>query len=480
MSKKLIQRTKDYRERGQIILMVGLATIVMFGIVGLAVDVGRLYVTRVEIGRAADAAALSGILELNGQPSGLDNAKFKAEAYFAENEPNAIGIATPDTVENELTLDAEKTIKMIFLSVLGIKTATVTAHAKAGFGTQFLDAVMVLDATQSMVGNPITEARKASKTFKDILLGSSPTGNVLVGVTAFRGCYDTSVDGSCIPGSWTQPLSYNSAGIASTIDNINGGGPNVGTNVCTGLAKGWEIISDPSNHDDDVLYPGNRQYMIILSDGDNYYPGHNTYRNPYDTSAPLDSNSSPEGAVIAGQAYPCQPYSTECGSPWSGSYCKTGTYGGSTSDNSCDQAGGSNNGYMNCHDGSNPTTCSGQNPTKRERQLDVRTLNLARAIKSQGVEIFVVAFAGPVPGCNLDSIAYFNDEVPSECNTVKDIVKGPIGDNSNEGEANHQLLKCMSSNTQGTNDHYFYANSESELNSIFTSIANQIAHRLIE
>jgi hypothetical protein len=453
--------------------MVGLATIVMFGIVGLAVDVGRLYVTRVELGRSADAAALSGILELNGQASGLANAETKAEEYFTENEPNAIGNAWADPDANEMTLDAEKTINMIFLSVLGIKTATVTAHAKAGFGTQFLDAVLVLDATPSMgIGSPppITKAKEAAVTFKNILLGSSPQGNVTVGVTPFRGCFNPPRNQSdCITNSQIAQLSYNSSALSSTINSITAsGGSSSATNVCTGLAKGWEIISNTSlNHDDDVAYPGNRQYLILLSDGDNAYWGNISYQDPYDTTVPLNSSSSPTGAAISGQAYPCQPYNNECNSPWGGSYCTT-SLNGST-------------GAPNGTDGSNPGTCVNQDPTKRERQLDVRTLNLARAIKAQDVEIFVVAFAGGVPGCDLGNTTVFNDEDPAHCNTVKDSAAGPIGNGLDDDDgANHRLLKCIASNTQGSNDHYFYANTSDELNGIFTAIANQIAHRLIE
>jgi hypothetical protein len=141
---------------------------------------------------------------------------------------------------------------------------------------------------------------------------------------------------------------------------------------------------------------------------------------------------------------------------------------------------GTANGYLDGNDGSSPTTCVSQNPTPRERQLDVRTLELGRAIKSQDVEVFVVAFSGGVPGCNLDSTQVFNDEDPTQCNTVIDSTAGPIGDTTGEDSANHRLLKCIASNTNGTNDHYFYASDEDELTGIFTAIANQIAHRLLE
>jgi len=72
----LFRRNED----GQIIVMVALVAVVLTATVGIAIDVGRLYVTKAELSRAVDAAALSGILEFNGQASGLTNGENKAES----------------------------------------------------------------------------------------------------------------------------------------------------------------------------------------------------------------------------------------------------------------------------------------------------------------------------------------------------------------------------------------------------------------
>jgi Flp pilus assembly protein TadG len=475
-------------ERGQIILMVGLATIVMFGIVGLAVDVGRLYVTRVELGRSLDAAALSGILELNGQQTGLDNAEERATDYFVENEgvsdcSGDEGITCTvfaDPNVNELTMDGTKTIKLIFLSVLGIKTASVSAHAKAGFGTQYLDAALVLDATPSMQGNPIVSARNAAITFKDILLGANPQGNVLVGVTPFRGCFNPPRSYSdCITNSMWSDLSYDSSDLDSIINNISAssGFSSSATNVCTGLAKGWDIVGNTSlNHDDDVAYPDNQQFLILLSDGDNAYWGNRSYQNDGSDWVGTNAPFSPTGTTIDGTDYPCMPYD-DCGFPWPGE--------SNDSDEPCedDTIGTSDVGELDDTDGSSPQTCS-DDVTPRERQMDARTIHLAQAIKAQGVEVFVVAFAGGVPYCDLGDGKIYDDSNPSDCNSVAQSPAGPIGngddDNDTADPANTRLLKCIASSSAGTNDHYYYANDDTELVGIFTAIANQIAHRLIE
>jgi hypothetical protein len=149
----------------------------------------------------------------------------------------------------------------------------------------------------------------------------------------------------------------------------------------------------------------------------------------------------------------------------------------------------SSNGYLNTNDdiivtvdgsGNVILTCN-EDTRPRERQLDVRSLNLARAIKAQGVEIFVVAFTAPtIASCNLGSGTIWNDVDPAECNTVLDAIPGPIGDSTRDTSANVRLLKCIASSKDETDDHYFHAATASELPGIFTQIASKIAHRLVE
>jgi Flp pilus assembly protein TadG len=55
-------------ERGAIAIIVGLSLAVLIGAVGLAVDGGRLYVTKTELQNAADACALAASYELTGNP----------------------------------------------------------------------------------------------------------------------------------------------------------------------------------------------------------------------------------------------------------------------------------------------------------------------------------------------------------------------------------------------------------------------------
>jgi hypothetical protein len=63
------------KERGYILFTVGAGAIALLGAVGLAVDIGRMYITKGEAQTFADSAALAAVLELDGTSQGVDRAK---------------------------------------------------------------------------------------------------------------------------------------------------------------------------------------------------------------------------------------------------------------------------------------------------------------------------------------------------------------------------------------------------------------------
>jgi Flp pilus assembly protein TadG len=67
-------------QRGAIAIIVGLTMVVMLGFVGLAIDGGRLYLTKTELQNAADACALAASYELTGAPSITADSFTRAEA----------------------------------------------------------------------------------------------------------------------------------------------------------------------------------------------------------------------------------------------------------------------------------------------------------------------------------------------------------------------------------------------------------------
>jgi Flp pilus assembly protein TadG len=351
----LRRRTSNLRqqgERGSILILVVLSALIIIGSAGLAVDVGRMYATKAELSRTVDAAALAGVLEFNGQASGLTAAGDKAEAYLLENKvgnatlavtksvaPATCVMSAPsaacvvaDGAQSKLSISARKQTRLYFLPIFGINTASVSAKAISGFNDQTLDAVMVIDATASMSGAPLTNAKTAADNFKDTLLGTSPSGNVYVGVAPLRGCYRPSPgsNADCVYNTYlagttsVQGLTSNSTQLDNAISAVSSGGMSA-TNVCTGLGKGYEVLNSaagyPAGHQSS---PNNRRFLVLLSDGDNVYFGQTP--GVYVPGPPASPNSYTV-PTSGGTTYACAPPNTCTG--W-GTPCQNGTYPGSS------------------------------------------------------------------------------------------------------------------------------------------------------
>src|SRR5882724_7580762 len=65
---------KRSRERGFTLLASAVCAVALFGAAGLAVDIGRMYITKNEAQTYADAAAISAAVELDGTVNGLTRA----------------------------------------------------------------------------------------------------------------------------------------------------------------------------------------------------------------------------------------------------------------------------------------------------------------------------------------------------------------------------------------------------------------------
>ncbi len=94
---------RSTKKRGFVLLVVALCAVGLLGVVGLAVDLGRLYVAKGEVQTFSDSAALAATMELDGTGDGLTRARAQVtanrnrwnfgaseildwEIYFAQNE----------------------------------------------------------------------------------------------------------------------------------------------------------------------------------------------------------------------------------------------------------------------------------------------------------------------------------------------------------------------------------------------------------
>lgn len=67
---------KNRRRRGYVVLATAMGLVAMVGMLGLAVDLGRLFIVKSEAQAFADAAAILAATKLNGKKTGIDEAEL--------------------------------------------------------------------------------------------------------------------------------------------------------------------------------------------------------------------------------------------------------------------------------------------------------------------------------------------------------------------------------------------------------------------
>ncbi len=368
------------RERSQALPIMALLLVVLIGLLGLAIDVGRLYIARTELSRALDAAALAGVVELPD----VDEAQAKATAYLAENLPDATASFPEPDHASQFRVTGTRNVDMLFMGIFGFGEVDVDATAAAGFGILPVDTVLTIDATGSMGaypcnpqqnndGCPIWEAKNAASNFADILLADFPhSDDTKVAVVPYRGCYKPPRQyPDCVPTGWLFNLSPNWGLVNGKIMDISAQG-GTGTNVCLGLYRSEDTIFGPGSHTEENTL----RYIVLLSDGDNTY------------NASSYGNNQPPSE--------CRPDTSP-------------SYSDQYVDSSCRSA------------------------QTRERELDDKTLDMADAIKAQDVEIYVVGFG--VCGspnddfCDRDMIGGTAHDNSADRNLLKCIASSSAGTN---------------------------------------------------
>ncbi len=192
---KLIRAAKkkiSKMERGQVLVLVALAAVVIIAIVGLVIDVGVLFIGNARLRRAVDSAALAAALQVR-EGYTLAELTDSATEFLLMNgitldpahpvvvetcdtDPSLCYDAIHDTtVPRKLVqVTASATIRLAFLPVIGIADAPTTATAISE--TASVDVVLVIDRSESMtndaaVGDPMRDPNYCN----DI---ESPEGNV--------------------------------------------------------------------------------------------------------------------------------------------------------------------------------------------------------------------------------------------------------------------------------------------------------------
>jgi len=167
--------------RGQVLVVVALAIVMIVAIVGLALDVGIMFIENARLRRAVDSAALAAALQYraNYNFSDLDRSAIEFLRLNGIIDPNALvqvcmenpGDPPSSHHNDELCTDpARKLVRVVatgtahlaFLPVVGIDSAPIAAEATSE--TASVDVVLAIDRSDSMTwtANPGSEMRDPS------------------------------------------------------------------------------------------------------------------------------------------------------------------------------------------------------------------------------------------------------------------------------------------------------------------------------
>jgi hypothetical protein len=132
---------KAERSRGQILILFVMAIFVFTGMVALVIDVSWYWVNSLRVQRAADAAALAGVVQLPTNPTNPTTGAFalaKAEATKNGYTHGAgsvviVSIQEPAVTGRRLHVTVTAPVNMFFMRIFGINQIMATRSARAEF-----------------------------------------------------------------------------------------------------------------------------------------------------------------------------------------------------------------------------------------------------------------------------------------------------------------------------------------------------------
>ncbi len=395
---------------------------VLFGAVGIAIDMGNMYVSHTRLQAAVDAGALAGSLELPYDPDLSKGLVQQAVIGMVDTNMSHAEVTSvaPGTEVRSVVVKAKAKVDLMIMGIAGMADPYVYADAAAGFNK--LEVVFVVDNSGSMKGTPINMVKEASVQLTDLLLPDGTHPDTKVGVVPFRGKVriGNGVDG--LPGgcrnadgslneeglhddfmdeyyqlssyyrdriAWdtcsnipeTMPLSDDKSAIISAINSQTATGNSSGTVIPEGIKWAKHVLTPEAPYTEGGDKEDFRKIMIVLTDGDT-------------------EDGECDGTYRA--RYRPNNY-------WTNAYFRMGD-----DDSHCEDGG-----VLNTH-----------------------MLEEAQAAKDAGIEIFTIRFG-------------------SSDNT--DI----------------NLMKTIASSKPGTDDHYFNAPSVYDIPDVFKQIGKQLGWRLL-
>jgi Flp pilus assembly protein TadG len=179
--------------RGGVATMMAIAVVPMMGAVGAAVDFSRINASRTSFQAAIDSTAL--MLAKEARDLSAVDLNTKTDAYFralytdsqAYNVKITPQLTSPQQGTYLLTVSGNATIDMTFAKILGYPNVTFSSESTVTWGIRKLNLALVLDNTGSMAQSGKMAALKtAAHNLLDTLKKAATTpGDILVSIVPF-------------------------------------------------------------------------------------------------------------------------------------------------------------------------------------------------------------------------------------------------------------------------------------------------------
>jgi Flp pilus assembly protein TadG len=160
----LLNRIRD--ERGQVIVFVVIAFVVLVGMIGIVIDIGYAYKTQRDLQAAADAAALAGAQQLPDSTAATATATQYGASSSGGNKITKVPVTETITTScissipgcnpvNSVAVNETANVPTFFAKVFGLNSFSVHVKATAcsPCGSKPVDVMLVVDRTGSMCQN---------------------------------------------------------------------------------------------------------------------------------------------------------------------------------------------------------------------------------------------------------------------------------------------------------------------------------------
>lgn len=194
---------------GATLLYFSVALLPLITVVGVAVDLGRIYLVKQQLNNAADAAAIAVGAQANLT---LDEAKQLAGSFVQAHFPGKVKSLDVANGATEVNVTLTAQVPMVFLQILNTQTVDIGVNAKALRPQGKLELALVLDRTGSMAGQRMTDLKAAAKDLIDIVVWDNQTENyyskvaiVPYAAAVNAGSYANSARGTILSGTCLSP-----------------------------------------------------------------------------------------------------------------------------------------------------------------------------------------------------------------------------------------------------------------------------------